>query len=84
MFSNALTDVLITSRKHELKLQTLAKQWRSMKASEFSRKYPKTPDFDHSNYRLFEMIPVVPGTSNNRGLTVLQYPENPSEILVMP
>ena len=36
------------------------------------RKYPKTPVFDHSNYRLFERIPAVPGTSNNRGLTVLQ------------
>ena len=41
-----------------------------MKASELYRKCPKTPDFDHSNYRLFEMIPAVPGTSNNRGLTV--------------
>ena len=29
-----------------------------------------TPVFDHSNYRLFERIPAVPGTSNNRGLTV--------------
>ena len=42
-----------------------------MKASELFRKYPKTPVFDHSNYRLFERIPAVPGTSNNRGLTVL-------------
>ena len=32
--------------------------------------YPKTPVFNHSNYRLFEMIPAVPGASNNRGLTV--------------
>ena len=71
IFLTALTDIPITSRKHELKLQTLAKQWRSMKASQFFRKYPKTPDFDHSNYRLFERIPAVPGTSNNRGLTVL-------------
>ena len=38
--------------------------------SELFRKYPKTPVFDHSNYRLFERIPAVPGTSNNRGLTV--------------
>ena len=57
--------------KHELKLQTLAKQWRSMKASELFWKYPQTPDFDHWNYRLFERIPAVHGTSNNRGLTVL-------------
>ena len=40
--------------------------------SELFRKYPKTPVFDHSNYRLFERIHAVPGTSNNRGLTVLQ------------
>ena len=42
-----------------------------MKASELFRKYPKTPVFDHSNYRLFERIHAVPCTSNNRGLTVL-------------
>ena len=41
-----------------------------MKVSELFRKYPKTPVFDHSNYRLFERITAVPGTSNNRGLTV--------------
>ena len=38
------------------------------------RAFPKisieTPVFDHLNYRLFERIPAVPGTSNNRGLTV--------------
>ena len=38
--------------------------------SELFGKYPKTPVFDHSNYRLFERIPAVPGTSNNRDLTV--------------
>ena len=38
--------------------------------SELFRKCPKNPVFDHSNYRLFERIPAVPGTSNNRGLTV--------------
>ena len=38
--------------------------------SELFRKYPKTPVFDHSNYRLFERIHAVPGSSNNRGLTV--------------
>ena len=41
-----------------------------MKASELFREYPKTPDYDHSNYGLFERIPAVPGTSNNQGLTV--------------
>ena len=52
-------------RKQELNMQTI-------KASELFRKYPKTSDFDHSNYRLFERIPAVPGTSNNRGFTVYQ------------
>ena len=61
IFFNALTDVLITSRKTRVEVA---------KASKFFRKYPKTPDFDHSNYRLFERIPAVPGTLNNRGLTV--------------
>ena len=42
-----------------------------MKASELFRKYPKTPVFDQLNYRLFERIPAVPGTSNNRGLTAV-------------
>ena len=41
-----------------------------MKASELFRKYPKTPDFDHLNYRLFEKIPAIPGTLNNGGFTV--------------
>ena len=41
-----------------------------MKAFELFQKCPKTPVFDRSNYRLFERIPAVPGTSNNRGLTV--------------
>ena len=62
--------------KHEFKLQTLANQWRSMKASELFQKYPKTPDFDHWNYRLFERILSVPGTSNNRGLTVFLISQN--------
>ena len=44
-----------------------------MKCPNFSSKYPKTPVFDHSNYRLFERIHAVPGTSNNRGLTVYAY-----------
>ena len=58
--------------KHELKLQILAKQRDFMKASELFSKYPKTSVFDHSNYGLFERIPVVPGISNNRGLTVFE------------
>ena len=47
--------------------------WQTMtfkEGSELFQKYPKTPVFDHSNYRLFERIHAVPGTSNNRGLTV--------------
>ena len=46
----------------------------------FPKKYPKTLDFDHSNYRLFERILAVTSTSNNRGLTVIQifkyFPKN--------
>ena len=37
------------------------------------RAFPKiqeNSDFDHLNYWLFQRIPAVPGTSNNRGLTV--------------
>ena len=41
-----------------------------MKASELFGKYPKTPDFDHSNYPLFKRIPAVPSTLSNQGLTV--------------
>ena len=66
IFFNALTDVPITSRKTRDEVANSGK----MKASELFRKYLKTPIFDHSNYRLFERIPAVPGTSNNRGLTV--------------
>ena len=44
-----------------------------MKAFELFRKYPKPPDFNHSNYRLFERIRAVPGTSNNQGLTVFSF-----------
>ena len=64
IFFNALTDVPITSLKTRVE---------SMKASKLFRKYPKTADFDHSNYRLFERIPAVPCTSNNRGLTVVVF-----------
>ena len=57
--------------KHELKLPTLAKHpGKTMTFYESIRAFPKTPVFDHSNYRFFERIPAVPGTSNNRGLTV--------------
>ena len=48
--------------KHKLKLQTTF--YESIQA------FWKTPDFNHSNYWLFERIPAVPGTSINRGLTV--------------
>ena len=34
------------------------------------RTFPKTTDFENSNYRLFEENLAVPDTSNNRGLTV--------------
>ena len=65
----ALTDALITSRKRRVEVANSGK----MKVSELFRKYPKTPVFNHSNYRLFERIPAVPGTSNKRGLTVFDF-----------
>ena len=38
------------------------------------QKISETPVFDHSNYRLFEKIPAVPGTLNNQGFTVVNFP----------
>ena len=73
IFFNALTDVLIiliTSRKTRVEVANSGITMTFYERSELFRKYPKTPVFDHSNYRLFERIPAVPGTSNNRGLTV--------------
>ena len=46
--------------KLELKLQTLAMTF--YECIRACQKYPKTPDFTYSNYRLFERIPAVPGT----------------------
>ena len=57
-------------RKTRLEVANSGKTMTFCERSEFFRKYPKAPVFDHSNYRLFERIPAVPGTSNNRGLTV--------------
>ena len=71
IFFNALTDVpIITSRKTRVEVANSGKTMTFYERSELFRKYPKTPVFDHSNYRLFERIHAVPGTSNNRGLTV--------------
>ena len=66
IFFNALTDV----RKTRVEVANSGKTMTFYVRSELFRKYPKTSVFDHSNYRLFERIPAVPGTSNNRGLTV--------------
>ena len=66
IFINALTDV----RKTRVEVANSGKTMTFYERSELFRKYPKTSVFDHSNYRLFERIPAVPGTSNNRGLTV--------------
>ena len=68
IFFNALTDALITSRT---RVEVANSGKTMMFYAELYRIYPKTPIFDHSNYRLFERIPAVPGTSNNQGLTVL-------------
>ena len=67
---NASTDALITSRKTRFEV---ANSGKTMTFYESVRAFPKISEnsvFDHSNYRLFEKILAVPGTSNNRGLTV--------------
>ena len=64
------SDYIITSRKTRVEVANSGKTMPFYERSELFRKYPKTPVFDHSNYRLFERIPAVPSTSNNWGLTV--------------
>ena len=71
IYFNAVTDVPIFSRKTRVEVANSGKTMTFYENTELFRKYPKTSDFDHSNYRLFERIPAVPGTSNNRGLTVI-------------
>ena len=66
IFFNALTDV----RKTRVEVAKSGKTMTFYERSELFRKYPKTSVFDHSNYRLLKRITAVPGTSNNRGLTV--------------
>ena len=61
---------IFRSRKTRVEVANSGKTMTFYERSELFRKYPKTPIFDHSNYLLFERIPAVPGTSNNRGLTV--------------
>ena len=83
IFFNTLTDVPITSRKTRFENANSGKTmtfYKSIRA--FSENIRKLP-FDHSNYRLFERIPAVPGTSNNRGLTVAaKYQIAPSKAVV--
>ena len=67
-----MLDYIITSRKTRVEVANSGKTMTFYERSEHFRKYPKTSVFDHSNYRLFERIHAVPGTSNNRGLTVLK------------
>ena len=77
IFFNALTDVPITSRKTRVEVANFGKTmtfYESIQA--FPKISVKTSDFNHSNYRLFERIPVSPGTSNNRGLTVYELMTN--------
>ena len=64
------SDYMITSRKTRVEVANSSKTMTFYERTKLFRKFPKTPVFDHSNYRLFERIPAVPGTSNNRGLTV--------------
>ena len=66
-----MADGPITSWKTGVEVANSGKTMTFLEASELFRKYPKNPVFNHSNYQLFERIPAVPGTSNNRGLTVV-------------
>ena len=59
-----------TSWKTRVEVANAGKTMMFHERSKLFRKYPKSPVFDHSNYRLFEKVPGVPVTSNNRGLTV--------------
>ena len=68
----------LTSRKTQVEVANSDKTMMFYESIRAYRKYPKTPDFDHSNYRLFKRIPAVPGTSNNRGLTVVSSSNNGS------
>ena len=70
IFFNTLTDVPITSRKTRVENANSGKTMTFYESIRGFPNNPKTLDFDHSNYRLFERIPAVPSTSNNRGLTV--------------
>ena len=65
-----MTDVQITSWKLQVEVANSGKTMTFYESIQLFQKYPKTPDFDHSNYLLFERISAIPGTSNNRGLTV--------------
>ena len=70
IFFNALTDVPITSPNTQVEI---ANSGKTMMFYEIIQAFPKIsldPHFDHSIYRLFEMIPAVLGTLNKRGLTV--------------
>ena len=73
IFFNALTDVPITSQTTRVEVANSGKIMTYFESIRAFMRNPKTPNFDHSNYRLFERIPGVPGTSNNRGLTVCIY-----------
>ena len=70
-FFNALTDVLITSWKTLVEVANSGKTMNFYESIRALPKISKNSFFDHLNYRLFKRIPVVPGTSINRGLTVL-------------
>ena len=73
IFFNALTDVPITSQTTRVEVANSGKIMTYFESIRAFLRNPKTPNFHHSNYRLFERIPAVPGTSNNRGLTVCIY-----------
>ena len=69
IFFNALTDVPFTSRKTRVEV---ANSGKTITFYESIRAFPKISE--NFRFRSFELpiILAVPGTSNNRGLTVLE------------
>ena len=67
MFTLMLT---ITSRKKTVEVENSGKTMTFYESIHAFAQISETTNVDGSNYRLFESIPAVPGTSNHQGLTV--------------
>ena len=70
IFFNALTDALITSRKSQVEVANSGKTMTLYESIQAFQKISENSRFQSFELPIIERIPVVPGTSNNRGLTV--------------